>query len=316
MGTDPQLLFVLITNWYQNTISLLTEVSPDFACLKNIFFSSASSFPPPAKKGFGSCRVLWRVVQLTTTSPPFETLALAPLSRHMTAVTAVLEPALWTATVDGKTGEMRELLAEGARVDEKGGALGAAPLHAAALVGDEEAALLLLEHRADVSAKDAQGGEPLLFASLLGHEPVVLLLLEHGAEVSVDDNFGKTPLHAASYQGHEAVVKLLIGKGAGVSVTASDGQTPLHYAAEQGHANVVRVLIDNGADLLSVTNLGETAYDIANGTHKEVAAMLKAETVRRAQCEAFAMGQQERLGAGSWVRWLDAGLVRMVLEQV
>jgi hypothetical protein len=28
------------------------------------------------------------------------------------------------------------------------------------------------------------------------------------------------------------------------------------------------------------------------------------------------MGNQERLGTGSRVRWLDAGVVRMVLEQV
>jgi len=31
---------------------------------------------------------------------------------------------------------------------------------------------------------------------------------------------------------------------------------------------------------------------------------------------AFAMGQQERLGAGSPVHELDAGVVRMVLEHV
>ena len=37
--------------------------------------------------------------------------------------------------------------------------------------------------------------------------------------------------------------------------------------------------------------------------------------MRRAKCEAFAMGHQERLGAGSRVRWLDAGVLRMVLEQ-
>jgi len=38
--------------------------------------------------------------------------------------------------------------------------------------------------------------------------------------------------------------------------------------------------------------------------------------VRRANCEAFAMGHQERLGVGSRVQLLDAGVLRMVLEQV
>jgi len=41
-----------------------------------------------------------------------------------------------------------------------------------------------------------------------------------------------------------------------------------------------------------------------------------AAAVRRVKCEAFAMGHQERLGAGSRVRWLDAGVLLMVLEQV
>jgi len=48
----------------------------------------------------------------------------------------------------------------------------------------------------------------------------------------------------------------------------------------------------------------------------QIAEMLKAEALRRAQCEAFAMGQLERLGAGSMVRGLDPGVVRMVLEHV
>jgi len=33
-----------------------------------------------------------------------------------------------------------------------------------------------------------------------------------------------------------------------------------------------------------------------------------------ARCEAFAMGQQERLGAGSLVRGLEPAVVRMVLK--
>jgi hypothetical protein len=42
--------------------------------------------------------------------------------------------------------------------------------------------------------------------------------------------------------------------------------------------------------------------------------MLNSEALRRAQCVAFSMGQQERLGTGSLVRWLDPEVVKMVLE--
>jgi hypothetical protein len=40
------------------------------------------------------------------------------------------------------------------------------------------------------------------------------------------------------------------------------------------------------------------------------------EALRVRQCEAFAMGQQERLGEASRVIWLDPGVVRMVLDYV
>ena len=46
------------------------------------------------------------------------------------------------------------------------------------------------------------------------------------------------------------------------------------------------------------------------------AAMERARATKRAQCIAFAMGQRERLGAGSLVRALDPEMVRMVLDQV
>ena len=80
---------------------------------------------------------------------------------------------------------------------------------------------------------------------------------------------------------------------------------------------VVRLLFDAGADVLAKTNKGQTPEDMAvTGSHSHVAAMLKAEAVRRAQCEAFATGQHERLGSGSWVRCLDAGVARMVMDFV
>ena len=42
----------------------------------------------------------------------------------------------------------------------------------------------------------------------------------------------------------------------------------------------------------------------------------RVERESRALREAFAMGHQERLGAGSRVLGLDAGVVRMILEEV
>ena len=67
----------------------------------------------------------------------------------------------------------------------------------------------------------------------------------------------------------------------------------------------------------SRANDGTTPEDVATAqSHLEIASILKAEAVRRAQWVAFGMGQLVRLGGGSWVRLLYPDVVRMVLEQV
>ena len=61
----------------------------------------------------------------------------------------------------------------------------------------------------------------------------------------------------------------------------------------------------------------QTPEEVASARgHVQVAALIRAEATRRAQCEAFAMGLRERLGAGSLVLLLDAEVVRMILVQM
>ena len=77
------------------------------------------------------------------------------------------------------------------------------------------------------------------------------------------------------------------------------------------------MLLDLGADEQSTTNAGTTPEDFANGGgYVEVGRMIKEAAARRAQCVAFAMGHHEWLGEGTQVQGLDAGVVRMVLDQV
>ena len=107
--------------------------------------------------------------------------------------------------------------------------------------------------------------------------------------------------------------------------STSKGWTPLHYATSWGREEVVRVLLQHGGDVHSKSDDGRTPEDLASlevaslgesRPYFQIAAMLKAEAVRRAKCEAFAMGMHARLGVGSRVLELDEGVVRMVLEQV
>ena len=223
-------------------------------------------------------------------------------------------PALWAAASHGRIQKVKHLLTNGADIEERGGPYKSTPLHIASLSSYEEVVLILLEMTADVSVKNKDGETPLHYAALGGHTIVARLLLSKGADVSATDNHGRMPLHFAV---NENVAKLLIEHGAELSATASDGTTALHCAAVQGRAAVLQLLLDKGADVQSKSNDGMTPFDVATaGSHHQIAAILKAEAKRRAMSEAFAMGQQERLGAGSWVQELEAGVVRMVLEQV
>ena len=194
------------------------------------------------------------------------------------------EPRLWKAAANGRVERVRQLLAGGADMEERGGVFESNPLHMAARRGQVD---------------------------------VVGMLLEAGANLSSTYHNGETPLHCAARHGRHAVIMLLLCKGANVFSKNNQGWMALHGAACSGHDAVVRALIKHGVDVSAKTHDGLTAEDLATAhSHIETAEALKAEAERRAKCEAFATGQHPRLGERSQVLALDVGVVRMVLDQV
>jgi len=260
----------------------------------------------------------------------------------MEAAAPAPDPALWIAARKGRRQVVRRLLENGADIEETGGRLldrgddiffESSPLWEAASKGREGVVLLLLENGADVSATCDETQEddvrrddvtPLMAATLQGHYEVMGILLEHGADVNARDGWYDTALHhvfvsqAAPSVRAYGMARLLVHAGADVSAPNINGRAPLHAAAE-GHETVVALLLANGAEAdvwTRNTDDGRTPENVAAFFgHTEIAAML-AEVRRIKSCEAFAMGHQERLGEGSRVRALDAGVVQMVLEHV
>ena len=71
---------------------------------------------------------------------------------------------------------------------------------------------LLVEHGADVTAKDKSSSTPLHLASSFGTPEIVRLLIERGVDITAEDESRKTPLHLASgsrWVGAEALSPLL-----------------------------------------------------------------------------------------------------------
>ncbi|XP_047580149.1 protein phosphatase 1 regulatory subunit 16A isoform X2 [Lutra lutra] len=97
--------------------------------------------------------------------------------------------------------DIRGLLQAGADIDDPQDH-GATLLHIAAASGFGEAAVLLLEHRASLRAKDQDGWEPLHAAAYWGQVHLAELLVAHGADLNGKSLADETPLDVC---GDEAV---------------------------------------------------------------------------------------------------------------
>src|SRR3989338_4389561 len=87
-------------------------------------------------------------------------------------------------------------------------------LHRASAIGASQVVKFLLEHNADVDARESDQWTPLHLAAQNGHLDVAQLLLAHNADVDARDPNQWTPLHLAAYQGHLDVAQLLLAHNA------------------------------------------------------------------------------------------------------
>src|ERR1035437_9720990 len=180
------------------------------------------------------------------------------------------------AAIWGRKDVVKLLLAHGAEINAKDN-LGRTPLWQASDYKDEkDVAELLLAHGAEVNAKDNFGGTPFLVA---GNKQVAELLLAHGAEINVQNNNGMTPLHWAAVEGHKDVAELLLASKVEVNAKDKDGQTPLHWAATARfgeNKDVVELLLDNKADVNAKDKEGMTPLHLAvENRHNDVAELLR-----------------------------------------
>jgi ankyrin repeat protein len=134
------------------------------------------------------------------------------------------------------------------------------PLHFACFQGKLEIAQLLLNHGAQVDAKNYQGETPLHLVSRGEYDSlddgvcVAELLLERGTDANAYDSDDWSPLHSASNNGKPEIVQVLLAHGAKVDAENDLGETPLHlvrqgkYGSQFG-VRVAQLLLNSGADV-------------------------------------------------------------------
>ena len=111
---------------------------------------------------------------------------------------------------------------------------------------------LTIDVDGDGEPDDSRGSmSPLGLAAMFGNEDAVLHLIQAGAEVDRRCYSGRQPLYlAARFNSNPEVIKLLLASGADVNAKLDDGVTPLHVAA-YGNSNpeVIKLLLASGADV-------------------------------------------------------------------
>jgi len=132
-----------------------------------------------------------------------------------------------------------------------------APLPAALRGTHFQVADLLYRHGAVVDVRGIYKRTPLHTASIYGLVDVMRWLLNHGADVNArqDDEDRWTPLHLAAFNEELEAVQMLLGHNADINSLNKEGQTPLYVTLfdrthlSQDNANgVVQRLLEHGAD--------------------------------------------------------------------
>ena len=143
-------------------------------------------------------------------------------------------------------------------------------IHHAALQGDREEILALLNAGSFVDATDDRNATPLEYAVHGCHVDCVELLLRRGADACKQTD-GHTVAHYAAARGNDEILLAVLDAGCPLDVGSSlTGMTPLMYAVLDCHAECVQLLLDRGADAYKVSCDGCTAVHHAIlGGHTE-----------------------------------------------
>lgn len=155
--------------------------------------------------------------------------------------------ALGWAAIEGHISNVR-CLKEYGKSDLEVGEYGGSQLMQCAYDGHLNAAVILLDHGADIDLRDSEQRTSLSWAIDQGHTKVAKLLIERKCEVEakiVTEDL--TPLMHAVSKNNKKVVKALVLRGIDLEVRNQHGNTALSKAADKGHTDVARVLIEGGA---------------------------------------------------------------------
>ena len=166
------------------------------------------------------------------------------------------------AVADGDTDAVRKLLAEGETANGRDKNYNnLSPLHIAVENGNVEIVKLLLDHGANVNARNDSELTPLMFIDEDATPLLIKILLNAGAKVDARDETGEDVLLSTIDSISVDVLKALIKGGADVRHADGTGVTALMKAAEDEDVGKVAALVLAGAGVDDRDKQGESAWD-------------------------------------------------------
>lgn len=136
----------------------------------------------------------------------------------------------------GRTQRIDELVQQDASIVNRYSSDGFTPLHLACYFAPEHTATHLLQKGASPAAvsRNPMHLMPLHSAASAQKAQAVKALLEHGAEVNAKQEKGWTPLHAAAQNSDQATAQILLRHGADPNLANDDGVTAIDLAKKSG----------------------------------------------------------------------------------
>ncbi len=158
--------------------------------------------------------------------------------------------ALATAAGRGDKEICEYLISKGANVN-LGEEKGVAPILLSVVARRNALAItiMLIQNGAKVNARDDSGKTPLMRVGWCGANPGVCeYLLEHGADIDAKDpGRGQTALMWALDWGYDEIAKILISKGANFNIEDNQGRTALKLAKQRNKTAIIELLVARGA---------------------------------------------------------------------
>ena len=116
---------------------------------------------------------------------------------------------------------------------------------------------LLLDHGADINARDHRGWPPIFYTREVGTAEVLQVFIDRGADVHATGEHGRTILHAVAGipramsppDSTDPYCEFLVEQGLDPSAADDRGVQPVHLAANWANLPLIRFLVEHGARL-------------------------------------------------------------------